>query len=82
MHLVTGGTGFIGSHLVEELLKRGENVIIVDNFSSGRLDFIKEVLENLKIKYRENKENPIIEGERIKVYKLDLLDKEILKRLR
>lgn len=33
--LVTGGAGFIGSHLVDELVRRGERVIVYDNFSSG-----------------------------------------------
>jgi UDP-N-acetylglucosamine/UDP-N-acetyl-alpha-D-glucosaminouronate 4-epimerase len=35
-YLVTGGGGFIGSHLVEELLKRGHAVRILDNFSTGK----------------------------------------------
>mgnify|MGYP005834714955 CR=1 FL=1 len=39
--IVTGGAGFIGSHLVDELIKRGNHVTVVDNLSSGRMDFLK-----------------------------------------
>ena len=44
--LVTGGTGYIGSHTVVELVRRGEDVIIVDNLSNSKicvLDRIKEI---------------------------------------
>jgi len=44
--LVTGGAGFIGSHLCEELLKRGHEVICVDNFFTGTKDNIKHLLDN------------------------------------
>ena len=36
--LITGGAGFIGSHLADRLLKRGHSVIVLDNFSSGRME--------------------------------------------
>lgn len=36
LYMVTGGAGFIGSHMVEELVRRGESVRILDNLSTGR----------------------------------------------
>ena len=36
--LVTGGAGFIGSHIVEELLKENAKVIVLDNLSTGKLN--------------------------------------------
>ena len=47
--LVTGGAGFIGSHLVEELVRRGENVIVVDNFSSGKAENIVDVKDKIEL---------------------------------
>ena len=42
--LITGGAGFIGSNLAEKLLKLGSEVIVLDNFSTGK----RENLERIK----------------------------------
>ena len=44
--VVTGGAGFIGSHLVESLLKDGHNVSIVDDLSTGRMENISHLVRN------------------------------------
>ena len=44
--LVTGGCGFIGSHLVEELLKEGHSIIVVDDLSSGSLQNISIIKDH------------------------------------
>ena len=44
--LVTGGAGFLGSHLCKELLEQNLYVIALDNLYTGRLSNIKDLLEN------------------------------------
>jgi len=46
--LTTGGAGFIGSHLCEELINLGAKVICVDNFSTGKKENISHLLKNKK----------------------------------
>lgn len=46
--IVTGGAGFVGSHLVEKLVAKGHHPIIVDNISSGNFDYIQEFVNDNK----------------------------------
>ena len=46
--LVTGGAGLIGSHLVEELVRRKYKVIVLDNLSTGSLKNLKFVENKIK----------------------------------
>lgn len=65
--LVTGGTGYIGSHTVVELIEKGEEVVIVDNFSNSSPD----VLDRLEK----------ITGKKIQFYEVDILDEEKLEKV-
>ena len=49
MDLVTGGAGFIGSHLVEELVRRGGPVRVLDNLSTGHLKNLEAVLDRIEL---------------------------------
>jgi UDP-glucose 4-epimerase len=48
-YLITGGAGFIGSHLAESLVGRGHSVRILDNFSTGRKENLSAVSERVEI---------------------------------
>jgi nucleoside-diphosphate-sugar epimerase len=52
--LVTGGASFIGSHLSEELVSSGAHVRVVDNLSSGRLENIKDLINDEAIEFIED----------------------------
>jgi nucleoside-diphosphate-sugar epimerase len=60
-YLVTGGAGFIGSHLAEELVRRGERVRVVDNLATGKranlahlsgVDFVEGDLADIEVAHR------------------------------
>jgi UDP-glucuronate 4-epimerase len=69
--LVTGGAGFIGSHVAEYLLERGDDVVIIDEMNDYYDVRIKESnLANLRLKYRDEK--------RLKIYRGDICDENLM----
>jgi UDP-glucose 4-epimerase len=48
-YLITGGAGFIGSHLTEALVNRGDQVVILDNFFTSSMDNLKQVKEKINL---------------------------------
>jgi len=49
VYVVTGGGGFIGSHIVEELLRRNETVTVIDNFSTGKHENVDPFADDVEI---------------------------------
>lgn len=65
--LVTGGTGYIGSHTAIELLKKGEEIIVLDNLSNSKIEMCDSIKK--------------LSGKDFKFYKVDLLDKENVEKI-
>ncbi len=65
--LITGGTGYIGSHTVVELLNKNEEVVVLDNFANSSPEVIDKIKE--------------ITGKDFKFYEVDLLNKEKLEKV-
>lgn len=65
--LVTGGTGYIGSHTCVELVNAGYEVIVADNLSNSKLETLSRIKE--------------ITGKEITFYKVDILDRESLEKI-
>lgn len=57
-YLITGGAGFIGSHLAEQLIARGDHVALLDNLSTGSMDNIRHLKASSRLQYHlDNIEN-------------------------
>jgi UDP-glucose 4-epimerase len=50
-YLITGGAGFIGSHLAERLLEKGEQVVLLDNLSTGSMENIRHLKGSDRLEY-------------------------------
>ena len=65
--LLTGGAGFIGSHTAVELIEKGHDVIVVDNFYNSKPESLRRVTK--------------ITGKEVKLYTADVADKEALEKI-
>lgn len=64
-YLVTGGAGFIGSHIVESLLEQGHSVRVLDNFSTGKRENLDELAQRFDGKQLEILEGDVRDASRV-----------------
>lgn len=60
--LITGGAGFIGSHLCDEVLKQGNHVTILDNLSTGTNENISHVKDKISVQYGDIRDKRLVEN--------------------
>ena len=58
--LVTGGAGFIGSHLIDALLARGDQVRVIDNLSSGKMENVGHVRNDIEFIEADVTDGPVL----------------------
>src|SRR5688572_29134722 len=51
--VVTGGAGFLGSHICEHLIARGDEVVALDNLSTGNLSNLSSIIDNNSFRFRQ-----------------------------
>ena len=69
-YLVTGGAGFIGSHLCERLINEGNNVVVIDNFCNF-----------YDVKIKEKNVEELLKNDRFKLYREDIRNKDALNKI-
>jgi UDP-glucose 4-epimerase len=62
--LVTGGAGFIGSHIVDKLVARGDSVVVVDNLSTGKKENLNSKAKFYKLSITDNKVEKVFADEK------------------
>ena len=60
-YLITGGAGFIGSHLVEKLIARGDQVVVFDNLSTGSASNLSGIKDTIKFEQGNILDKPIVD---------------------
>jgi len=70
--LITGGAGFIGSNLVEELLKAGEEIVVLDNMHTGSLSNLDGLQDGLKLIHASCNDLPNMDLHPEKIYHLGI----------
>ena len=66
--MVSGGCGFIGSHLVDKLVQLGYEVVVIDNLSTGKEEFLNKKAKFYKVDIRDKTAGEIIKKEKPEVF--------------